>query len=191
MQLNKKLIEESIKNFLIAIDEDPEREGLRETPKRVAEMAEEIFNGVGVDPKREMRAYTTKNEDEMILIRDIPFYSICEHHLLPFIGKAHLAYIPDKNRITGYSSLVRLLEIMAKRPQLQERLTTDIAEVIMEVLKPKGVLVVIEAEHLCMAMRGVRKPGHIAVTSAIRGVMRKPATRAEAFSLIKNRKGSG
>ena len=191
MQLNKKLIEESIKNFLIAIGEDPEREGLRETPKRVAEMAEEIFNGVGVDPKREMRAYTTKNEDEMILIRDIPFYSICEHHLLPFIGKAHLAYIPDKNRITGYSSLVRLLEIMAKRPQLQERLTTDIAEVIMEVLKPKGVLVVIEAEHLCMAMRGVRKPGHIAITSAIRGVMRQPATRAEAFSLIKNRNSSG
>ena len=184
--IDKKTIEKSVKDFLIAIGEDPEREGLKDTPRRVAKMAEELFSGVGVDPKGELKCYTTKNEDEMILIRDIPFYSICEHHLLPFIGKVHLAYIPDENRITGYSSLVRLVEVMAKRPQLQERLTTDIAELIMETLKPKGVLVVIEAQHLCMAMRGVKKPGHIAVTSAMRGIMRKPATRAEAFSLIKN-----
>ncbi|MCK4255291.1 GTP cyclohydrolase I FolE [candidate division WOR-3 bacterium] len=184
--IDKKLIEKSVKDFLIAIREDPDREGLKDTPRRVAEMAEELFLGVGVDPKEELKCYTTKNEDEMILIRDIPFYSICEHHLLPFIGKVHLAYIPNENRITGYSSLVRLVEVMAKRPQLQERLTTDIADAIMDTLKPKGVLVVIEAEHLCMTMRGVKKPGHIAITSAMRGIMRKPATRAEAFALIKN-----
>jgi GTP cyclohydrolase I len=184
--INKKLTEKSVRDFLVAIGEDPEREGLKDTPRRVAKMAEELFSGVGVDPRGELKCYTTRNEDEMILIRDIPFYSMCEHHLLPFIGKAHLAYIPNENRITGYSSLVRLVEVMAKRPQLQERLTTDIAELIMETLKPKGVLVVIEAQHLCMAMIGVKKPGHIAVTSAMRGIMRKPATRAEAFALIKN-----
>ncbi|PIP11654.1 MAG: GTP cyclohydrolase I FolE [bacterium (Candidatus Stahlbacteria) CG23_combo_of_CG06-09_8_20_14_all_40_9] len=184
--INKKLIEKSVRDFLVAIGENPDREGLKDTPKRIAKMAEEIFGGVGVDPKGELRCYTMKNEDEMILIRDIPFYSMCEHHLLPFIGKVHLAYIPNENRVTGYSSLVRLVEVMAKRPQLQERLTTDIAEVIMETLNPKGILIVIEAEHLCMSMRGVKKPGHIAVTSAMRGIMRQAATRAEAFSLIKN-----
>lgn len=170
----------------MAIGEEPDREGLKDTPRRVAKMVRELFSGVGVDPEAGLRCYTTKNQDEMILIRNIPFYSMCEHHLLPFIGKVHLAYIPDENRITGYSSLVRVVEIMAKRPQLQERLTTDIAEVIMRKLKPKGVLVVIEAEHLCMTMRGVKKPGHVAVTSAMRGIMRKPATRAEAFALIKD-----
>lgn len=184
--MDKKLIEKSVRDFLVAIGENPDREGLKDTPKRIAKMAEEIFGGVGVDPKGELKCYAMKNEDEMILIRDIPFYSMCEHHLLPFIGKVHLAYIPNENRITGYSSLVRLVEVMAKRPQLQERLTTDIAEVIMETLKPKGILIVIEAEHLCMSMRGVKKPGHIAVTSAMRGIMRQAATRAEAFSLIKN-----
>lgn len=184
--IDKKLIEKSVKDFLVAIGENPDREGLKDTPKRIARMAEELFSGVNVDPRGELKCYTTKNEDEMILIRDIPFYSMCEHHLLPFIGKVHLAYIPSQNKITGYSSLVRLVEIMAKRPQLQERLTTDIAEIIMETLKPKGILVVIEAQHLCISMRGVKKPGHIAVTSAMRGIMRKPATRAEAFALIKN-----
>jgi GTP cyclohydrolase I len=186
--MDKKRIEKAVKEILIAIGEDPEREGLRDTPKRVSKMCEEIFSGIGLDPKKKIKLYTTKNQDELILIRDIPFYSMCEHHLLPFIGKVHLAYIPSDNKITGFSSLVSLVEVMAKRPQIQERLTTDIADTIMDVLHPLGVLVVIEAEHLCMSMRGVKKPGHIAVTSAMRGIMRKPATRAEAFSLIKGGK---
>ena len=186
--MDKNLIKKLVKQFLIAIGENPKREGLKDTPERIANMAEEIFSGLGVDPKGEIKCYSTKNEDEMILLRDISFFSMCEHHLLPFFGRVHLAYIPKDNRITGYSSLVRLVEVMAKRPQLQERLTTDIAEVIMEKLKPKGVLVVIEAEHLCMSMRGVKKIGHTTVTSAMRGIMRQPATRAEAFALIRDGK---
>jgi len=185
--MNKRKIEQAIKIILKAIGEDINREGLKDTPRRIAEMYEELFAGVNQDPKKELKIYKTKNEDEMIIIKDIPFYSVCEHHLLPFFGKAHVVYIPKENKITGFSSLVRVIDIMAKRPLLQERLTHQIADFLMENLKPLGVLVVIEAEHLCLSMIGVKKPGTSTVTSAIRGAMRNAATRAEAFSLIKGK----
>lgn len=185
--MEKEKIVRVAADFLEAIGEDPNRPGLRDTPKRIARMCQELFSGVGRDPKRELKLFTTKNEDEMILIKDIPFYSICEHHLLPFFGKAHIAYVPKDNRIAGFSSFVKAIEILAKRPQVQERLTTDIADLLVQTLNPLGVLVVIEAEHLCMTMRGVKKPGSLTVTSAMRGIMRKQATRGEAFSLIKGR----
>uniref|UniRef100_A0A7V0Z6S5 GTP cyclohydrolase 1 n=1 Tax=candidate division WOR-3 bacterium TaxID=2052148 RepID=A0A7V0Z6S5_UNCW3 len=185
--MDKKKIEKAVKIILKAIGEDLNREVLKDTPRRVAEMYEEIFAGVKQDPKKELKTYRTKNEDEMILIKDIPFYSICEHHLLPFFGRAHIVYIPKDNKITGFSSLVRVIDIMAKRPLLQERLTHEIADFLMANLKPMGVLVVIEAEHLCLSMIGVKKPGTLTITSAIRGVMQSTATRAEAFSLIKGR----
>jgi GTP cyclohydrolase I len=186
--VDKAEIEAAVKRLLKAIGEDAHREGLRDTPRRVAQMCEEIFGGISADPRMELKVFCSKNQDEMILVRDVPFYSICEHHLLPFFGVVHVAYIPDKDRITGFSNLVRVVEMMAKRPQLQERLTTEIADIIMEVLQPKGILVVIEAQHMCMTMRGVNKPGSVTTTSAMRGVMRKEATRAEAFSLIKGQK---
>lgn len=186
--MDKAEIEAAVERFLRAIGEDIQREGLRDTPRRVSDMCQEIFGGISADPRKKLKIYSTKNQDEMILVRDVPFYSICEHHLLPFFGVVHVAYIPDNDRITGFSSLVRVVETMAKRPQLQERLTTEVADIIMEILKPKGVLVVIEAEHMCMTMRGVKKPGSTTTTSAMRGVMRKEATRGEAFSLIKGHK---
>lgn len=184
---DKKKIEKAVREILNAIGENLKREGLRDTPRRVADMYEDIFSGVRKDPKKELKTYKTKNEDEMIIIKDIPFYSVCEHHLLPFFGKAHIVYIPKQNKITGFSSLVRVIDVMARRPLLQERLTHEIADFFMENLKPMGVLVVIEAEHLCLSMIGVKKPGTLTVTSAIRGVMRSAATRAEAFSLIKGK----
>lgn len=184
---NKKRIEEAVKVILKAIGEDLNRDGLKDTPRRIADMYEEIFAGIGKDPLRELKTYTAKNEDEMIIIKDIPFYSVCEHHLLPFFGKAHVVYIPENNRITGFSSMVRVIDVMAKRPLVQERLTHEIADFFMKYLKPMGVLVVIEAEHLCLSMIGVKKPGTRTVTSAIRGVMKSAATRAEAFSLIKGK----
>lgn len=186
--MDKTEIEAAVRRLLKAIGEDPQREGLRDTPRRVAQMFEEIFGGISADPRKELKVFSTKNQDEMILVRDVPFYSMCEHHLMPFFGVTHVAYIPDNDQITGFSSLVRVVDTMARRPQLQERLTTEIADVLMDILKPKGVLVVIEAEHMCMTMRGVRKPGSVTTTSAMRGVMRKEATRAEAFSLIKGQK---
>lgn len=185
--MDKKKIEQAIKTILEAIGEDIDRDGLKNTPRRVAEMYGEIFAGVRQDPKKELKIYQAKNEDEMILVKDIPFYSICEHHLLPFFGKAHIVYIPKENKITGFSSLVRVIDIMAKRPLLQERLTHEIADFLMTNLEPMGLLVVIEAEHLCLSMIGVKKPGTLTVTSAIRGVMQSAATRAEAFSLIKGK----
>jgi GTP cyclohydrolase I len=185
--LKKKKIEEAVKVILRAIGEDLNRDGLKDTPRRIADMYEEIFAGIGKDPLRELKTYKAKNEDEMIIIKDIPFYSVCEHHLLPFFGKAHIVYIPKNNRITGFSSMVRVIDIMAKRPLVQERLTHEIADFFMQHLKPMGVLVVIEAEHLCLSMIGVKKPGTRTVTSAIRGVMKSAATRAEAFSLIKGK----
>jgi GTP cyclohydrolase I len=185
--IDKKRIEKAVSDILVAIGENQNREGLKDTPKRVASMYEEIFSGVRKDPKRELKIYKTKNEDEMIIIKDVPFYSVCEHHLLPFFGKAHVVYIPKENKITGFSSLVRVIDVMAKRPLLQERLTHEIADFLMVNLAPMGVLVVIEAEHLCLSMIGVKKPGTLTVTSAIRGVMRSAATRAEAFSLIKGK----
>ena len=186
-KINQKEIEGAVKIILKAIGEDLNRDGLKDTPKRIARMYEEIFSGVNKDPKKELKTYTAKNEDEMIIIKDIPFYSVCEHHLLPFFGKAHIVYIPKKNRITGFSSLVRVIDVMAKRPIVQERLTHEVADFLMVNLKPMGVMVVIEAEHLCLSMIGVKKPGTLTVTSAIRGVMKSAATRAEAFSLIKGK----
>jgi GTP cyclohydrolase I len=186
-EIDKKAIEDAVRMILKAVNEDLARDGLKDTPHRIAQMYEEIFAGIDRDPKKELKTYIAKNEDEMIIIKDIPFYSMCEHHLLPFFGKAHIVYIPKANRITGFSSLVRVIDVMAKRPILQERLTHEVADFLMENLKPMGVLVIIEAEHLCLSMIGVKKPGTLTVTSAIRGAMRRAATRAEAFSLIKGK----
>ncbi|RKX69879.1 GTP cyclohydrolase I FolE [candidate division WOR-3 bacterium] len=183
--MDLKRIERAIVEILIAIGEDPTREGLKQTPRRIARLYKEIFSGINTDPKKVMKVYRVKNQEEMIIIKDIPFYSMCEHHLLPFFGKAHIVYIPKKNRITGFSNLVQVVETLARRPQIQERLTSQIADLIMARLQPMGLLVVIEAEQLCLSMTGVKKPGHLTVTSAIRGVMRHPATRNEALSLLK------
>lgn len=175
-----------VKLFLEGIGEDPKRGGLKDTPRRVAEMCEEIFAGIGVDAGKEIKVLKSEDHDEIVLLKDIPFFSVCEHHLLPFVGKAHVAYIPNGSRVTGLSKLARVVETEAKKLQVQERLTTAIADAIMKALKPKGVMTIIEAEHLCMAMRGVKKAGSIAQTSVVRGIFRKnPATRAEAMALIK------
>ncbi|MFA5105292.1 MAG: GTP cyclohydrolase I FolE [Candidatus Margulisiibacteriota bacterium] len=184
--MNLKKIEKAVKEILLAIGEDPEREGLKNTPARVARMYFEVFSGVGRDPSKEITVFHNEDNEEMIIVKDIPFYSMCEHHLVPFFGHAHIAYIPKKGHITGLSKLVRVLEVYAKRPQVQERLTTQIADALMNKIDPHGVLVIIEAEHLCMSMRGVRKPGSVTTTSAVRGVFRKNAsTRAEALTLLK------
>lgn len=178
-------IEEAVRMILEAIGEDPEREGLRETPRRVARMYEEIFKGMHEDPSSHLEVLFTEGPDEMVLVKDIPLYSLCEHHLLPFYGKAHVAYIPRKGKMTGLSKLARVVDGFARRPQLQERLTSQIADSINEKLQPWGVIVVIEAEHMCMTMRGVMKPGSLTVTSAVRGIFEtNPASRAEALALI-------
>lgn len=184
--MDKKKIEKAISDILTAVGEDPRRKDIKDTPRRVADMYEEILAGTKLNPEKELEVIFEKDHDEIILLKDIPFYSICEHHLLPFIGKAHVAYIPSNNRVTGLSKLARVVDIFSKRLQVQERITTDIADIIMKKLKPKGVLVVIEAEHLCMSMRGVKKPGVMTITSAVRGIFRKnEKTRAEAMSLIR------
>ena len=185
--MDKKKIEKAVRDILIAIGENPEREGLKQTPLRVARMYEEIFSGLKKDPKKELRVYYEKEEySEILLVKDIPFYSVCEHHLIPFFGKAHVAYIPDKKRLTGLSKIVRVVDTISHRPQLQERLTKEIADTIMGAVKPKGVMVVIEAEHFCITMRGIKKPGSGVVTSVMRGIFLKDArTRAEAMSLIR------
>jgi len=185
--INQKKIEKAIKEILEAIGDDPDRAGLKDTPKRVARMYTELFSGIGKDPGREISVFHNEEHEEMIMVKDIPFYSICEHHLVPFFGKAHVVYIPTKGKVTGLSKLVRVIEGFAKRPQVQERLTSQIADCLTEKLKPRGVFVIIEAEHLCMSMRGVKKPGAITTTSAVRGVFQKDAkTRSEALSLIKS-----
>ena len=184
--IDKKKIENAVRDILEAIGEDPKREGLIETPSRVASFYEEAFQGLSQDPNEILSKIFTEDHDEMVLVKDIPIYSICEHHLLPFIGHAHIAYIPRNGKVVGLSKLARVAEVYAKRPQLQERLTGQIADTIEKVLDANGVLVVIEAEHMCMTVRGVKKPGSKTVTSAIRGVFRnKKATRAEAFELIR------
>lgn len=171
---------------LEAVGDDPRRADLLGTPERVADMYEEIFSGIKQDPGKELEILLSEGHDEIVLLKDIPLYSICEHHLLPFIGKAHVAYVPQGKRVTGLSKLARVVDVLAKRLQVQERLTTQIADVIMKKLRPKGVMVVVEAEHLCMSMRGVKKPGVITVTSAVRGIFRtNPKTRAETLALIK------
>ena len=179
-------IVEAVRTILDAIGEDAGRDGLVRTPERVADMYAEIFAGLTMDPAAELDVVFEADHDEMIMVRDISLASVCEHHLIPFIGKAHVAYIPNENgQITGLSKLARLVDVLSKRPQVQERLTTQIADAIENALEPRGALVVIEAEHLCMSMRGVRKPGSQTVTSAVRGMFRdNDATRAEAMRLI-------
>jgi len=179
-------LERAVREILYAIGEDPDRDGLLRTPQRVAEMYAEICSGLHEDPSQHLIVTFEANHDEMVLVRDIPLYSICEHHLAPFHGRAHVAYIPgDDGRITGLSKLARLVDGFAKRPQVQERLTTQIADAIVDVLQPRGAFVMIEAEHLCMSMRGVRKPGSLTLTSAVRGLFKdSAATRAEVMALI-------
>ncbi len=179
-------IEAAVREILAAIGEDPERDGLLDTPARVARMYEEVFAGLRESPHHHLEVQFEANHDEMVMVRDIALTSMCEHHLVPFIGKAHVAYIPNNDgRVTGLSKLARLVDAYAKRPQVQERLTTQIADELERTLQPRGVLVVIEAEHLCMSMRGVRKPGASTVTSAVRGLFREnTATRFEAMRFI-------
>ena len=184
--VDKPRVERAIREILEAIGEDPERDGLRYTPRRIADMYEEIFAGLHDDPCRHLVTTFEAEHDEMVMVRDIPLFSICEHHLVPFAGRAHVAYIPgDDGRITGLSKLARLVDGLAKKPQVQERLTTEIADALMDALDPLGVFVVIEAEHLCMSMRGIKKPGSLTITSAVRGLFKdNPATRAEAMSFV-------
>ncbi len=179
-------IERAVSEILAAIGEDRGRDGLSDTPARVARMYAEVFSGLQEDPARHLNVTFDAHHDEMVMVKDIDVYSMCEHHLLPWHGRAHVAYIPNgEGRITGLSKLARLVEGFARRPQVQERLTTQVADAVEEILAPEGVLVVVEAEHLCMSMRGVRKPGALTVTSAVRGVFRaNPATRNEAMSSI-------
>lgn len=184
--MDKAKIEQGVKLILEGIGEDPSREGLLDTPARVARGYEEIFSGMTVDPRRHFETTFDEHHQEMVVEHNIPFYSMCEHHLLPFFGLAHVAYIPGKDgRICGLSKLARLVDEYAKRPQVQERLTSQIADTLVEELNPQGVLVVLEAEHLCMSMRGIKKPGSRTTTSAVRGAFEKSqATRNEALNLI-------
>jgi len=183
--MDKKKIERAISQILEAIGEDPKRKDLLDTPKRVAEMYEEIFAGINQDPQKELEVILDQKHHEIILLKGIPLYSMCEHHLLPFLGRAHIAYIPKKGRVTGLSKLARVVDILSRRPQVQERLTTEIANIVMSKLKPLGVMVVIEAEHMCMSMRGVKKPGTLTVTSAVRGIFKEnQKTRSEALALM-------
>jgi len=185
-EVNRAQIEEAVRLILEAIGEDPSREGLLDTPKRVAKMYEEVFSGLNEDPKQHFETIFSEDHEELVLVKDIPFYSMCEHHLVPFFGKAHVAYIPQNGRVTGLSKLARAVEAVAKRPQLQERITSTIADSMMEKLDPRGVMVVVEAEHMCMTMRGVKKPGSKTVTTAVRGVLADDAVaRSEVLSLIK------
>ncbi len=181
--------EAAVRELLLAIGEDPDRPGLQGTPARVARAFEETFAGLKQDPYDVLSTTFAEDHDEMVLVKDIPMYSTCEHHLVPFHGTAHIGYIPgDDGRVTGLSKLARLVDVYARRPQVQERMTGQVADALQEVLKPRGTIVVIEAEHLCMAMRGIRKPGAITVTSAVRGIFRdNPATRNEAMSLVLGR----
>lgn len=181
-------VERAVRDLLVAIGEDPEREGLRDTPARVARSYAETFGGLFADPGEVLTTTFDLGHEEMVLVKDIEVYSTCEHHLVPFHGVAHVGYIPDDSgRLTGLSKLARLVDLYARRPQVQERLTSQVADALVDHLNPRGVIVVVECEHLCMAMRGVRKPGSRTVTSAVRGAMRSSATRAEAMSLIAGR----
>ncbi len=183
--VDKQRIESAVKEILEAIGEDPSREGLVETPHRVAEMYADIFSGLQDDPRRHIKVFSEPENDEMVVVRDIPLYSMCEHHLLPFIGKAHIAYLPSEGKVIGLSKLARIVSDFSKRPQLQERLTAQIADFLMQELQPKGVAVIVDAEHLCMTMRGARAAGAKTQTSALRGTMRSDArTRAEVMVLL-------
>ncbi|WP_392964545.1 GTP cyclohydrolase I FolE [Streptomyces sp. LN245] len=184
-EFDEKRAENAVRELLIAVGEDPDREGLRETPARVARAYKEIFAGLWQQPEDVLTTTFDLGHDEMILVKDIEVFSTCEHHLVPFRGVAHVGYIPaTSGKITGLSKLARLVDVYARRPQVQERLTTQIADSLMEILEPRGVIVVIECEHMCMSMRGIRKPGAKTITSAVRGQLRDAATRNEAMSLI-------
>lgn len=179
-------IQQAVTMIIEAVGEDPNREGLLDTPKRVAKMYAEVFQGLDQDPKEHFDVVFGEDHEELVLVKDIPFYSMCEHHFVPFYGKAHIGYIPRNGKVTGLSKLARAVEAVAKRPQLQERITTTVAEAIVDKLDPHGVVVVIEAEHMCMTMRGVKKPGAKTITSAVRGCfVNDAAARAEVFSLIR------
>jgi len=188
--VNKDAIKEGVSLILEGLGLDSKSEGLKDTPRRVADFYEQFFTGLSRNPREKLKLYSAENRDEMIIARDIHFFSLCEHHFLPFFGFVHIAYIPENNTITGFSRLVEVVEISSRRPQIQERMTTEIAEVIMDVLHPKGVLVVVEAEQLCLTMRGFGQPGVRTVSSAVRGALRKDATRAEALTLIKSKQTS-
>ena len=182
-------IEKAVRQILLAVGEDPSREGLEFTPRRVARMYAELFSGLPSDPGRHLDVHFAEQYDEMVILRDISFYSMCEHHLLPFMGRAHLAYLP-RGKVVGLSKLARVVEDFARRPQVQERLTNQIAEMLMARLDARGVGVIIEAEHTCMTIRGIRKPGAVMVTSAMRGLFKSnPATRHEAINLLTGGKG--
>jgi len=184
--MDKGKIEAAVRLFLEGIGENPNRPAIRKTPQRVAKMCEDIFGGIGKNPEEKLTILKGEKHDEIILLRNIPLYSICEHHLLPFLGRAHVAYIPKGGRVVGLSKIARVVDILSRRLQLQERLTTQIADVINHTLEPRGIMVMIEAEHLCMSIRGVKKPGTKTVTSVVRGIFREnPATRAEAIALIR------
>lgn len=184
---NRAQIEEAVRLILEAIGEDPNREGLLDTPKRVAKMYAEVFSGINEDPKQHFETIFSEDHEELVLVKDIPFYSMCEHHLVPFFGKAHVAYIPKNGRVTGLSKLARAVEAVSRRPQLQERITATVADSIMEKLEPYGAMVVVEAEHMCMTMRGVKKPGSKTITTAVRGTFAEDSiARSEVLSLIKN-----
>jgi GTP cyclohydrolase I len=187
--IDRPRAEAAVRELLIALGEDPDREGLRETPARVARAYEEIFAGLYTDPDSVLDKTFDEHHRELILVKDIPMFSLCEHHLVPFHGMAHVGYIPSENgRVTGLSKLARVVDLYARRPQVQERLTAQVADALVRKLDPRGVIVVIEAEHLCMGMRGVRKPGATTVTSAVRGLFQSsPSSRAEALSLIRGR----
>ena len=190
--MDLKKIEKGVKLILEGVDEDPKRAGLKETPKRVARMFSEILGGRNEDPAEQLRVIHQEKHDEMVLIKNIPLYSMCEHHLLPFAGVAHVAYIPKGGRIVGLSKIARVVDILSRRLQVQERLTKEIADLIASHLKPLGVMVVIEAEHMCMSMRGAKKPKSFAVTSAVRGSFRTSSTtRSEAMTLIRGGMFSG
>lgn len=186
MLIDKQKIEVAVRMILEAVGEDPEREGLLHTPARVARMYEEIFQGLGEDPEEHFQVVFGEEHEELVLVKEIPFFSLCEHHLVPFFGHVHVAYLPRKGRLTGLSKLARAVESIVRRPQLQERITATVADAIMSKLEPYGVMVVVEAEHLCMTMRGVKKPGSITVTKAERGVFAEDASRrAEVLQLIR------
>ena len=185
--MDKTKIQKAVKMILEAIGENPNRADLKKTPERVANMYEEIFSGIQEDPSKQLEVLLSEKHNEIVLLKGIPLYSVCEHHLLPFVGKAHIAYVPKNSRVTGLSKLARVVEILSKRLQVQERLTTEIADILMKKLKPMGVMVIIEAEHLCMSMRGVKKPGVSTVTSAVRGIFKENSkTRSETMALIKD-----
>jgi GTP cyclohydrolase I len=185
--MDRKKIEKAVFDILAAIGENPRRKDLIETPRRVAELYEEIFSGIDQDPERELEVVLAQRHEEIILLKDIPLYSVCEHHMLPFSGTAHVAYIPKNGRVTGVSKLARVIDILCRRLQVQERLTSQVADIIMKKLKPRGCMVVIEAQHLCMSMRGIKKPGASMVTSAVRGIFRdSEKTRQETLALMRS-----